>query len=1080
MARTPYEHTDGQAGTVSGDIAQTIQADGQDTITLPGADFVKNAELQRDGQDLILEGPDGVVIIIKDYFNAEPAPQLQADTGETLTPDLVNSFVKQSGPAEYAATGTANDASPVGVVHEAIGKATVTRTDGTTEEIRIGTKIFEGDIIETSGEGAVNVTFVDGSTFAVSQNAKLAIDEYVFDPASESGTSDFSILRGLFVFTSGLIGRDDPDDVEIDTPMGTIGIRGTIIAGNIDTGEITVLEGAIVLRAFNGHEVTLAQQYETARFDPAGGDVMYIGTIAPATFDSNFSAVKTVTPNLFTGLDATSSLQPENETSGEADNGVQLQETAPEPAPQQEPASEPAPMEESKLAPAPTSDPFFEKPAGTEFSETSETSISTLQPTTTASSGTTTTVTTSPTASSTQISEPVLVETTVSPLPPPSGTTTTSPPPPVHHIFLGDIIAAGTTVHGRFIAGSGGQKLGDYVAAVGDYDDNGSPDFFVGENEATGGRMFIYNGAGSSLAAINPAGTISSNMTAAGLGDLDGDGQADYIVGSPDDGGGFNGNAQIFVSGLGIVNFTGQDTNSTGLTNTDGGDFFGESVAGIGDINGDGFNDVMIGAPGRDSAATDDSGAAFVLLGGTAMPTSVDLDSWGYTLTSSASGDHYGDEVSGAGDLDNDGFTDFMVSRPGAGTVDIFFGDVTQANTTGSVKTITGINVDPAELDIPIMHMGDMNGDGISDIAVASTNGAGSVHIFSGATIAAAPATIGLASAMRTITPGATGFEIIGGGAAGDFNGDGFDDGVVAFQNGTNVEIFVVYGHQSSGTTGMGLMMTDPSTAFRMSIDISNFNVSSPGDFSVQVTNPGDLNGDGFDDVVLGMGDLNNGDGGVFIIDGRNDNAMGADGNLVHIAGQTTALNHVIAAANAEHLVGNAGANILDQAGRLDVSFRAGAGDDLIRMDHTDFRTIEGGAGMDRLELHTGTNLDFSNVGSEALSGIEEIAMMGTGQTLTLGIDDIFRLLQQSEDGTLRISANGDTSNRLVIDSNGNTLMAPGATSGTGLATELQDVHGSTPVTRSFSGGCDVFSFGGYTLAIESVLLDGTNPAQIV
>ena len=74
----------------------------------------------------------------------------------------------------------------------------------------------------------------------------------------QTKAQDFSVLKGVFVFTSGLIGREDPDDVNIDTPSGSIGIRGTIIAGDTNSGEITVVEGAIVLRDFAGNEMTLA------------------------------------------------------------------------------------------------------------------------------------------------------------------------------------------------------------------------------------------------------------------------------------------------------------------------------------------------------------------------------------------------------------------------------------------------------------------------------------------------------------------------------------------------------------------------------------------------------------------------------------------------------------------------------------------------------------------------------------------------------------------------------------------------------------------------------------------------------
>ncbi len=280
--------------------AVVLQAGHDHEILLPDQSFVANSELTRDGFDLVLTAKDGSAVVIENYFAADPAPVLMSPQGAALTPDLVQAFVHQAGNVQFAAAGTATDESPVGTVKEVSGHATVTHPDGTTETIVIGMPIHEGDIIETDAAGAVNITFVDESSFAVSENAKLAIDQYVFDPHSDSGESNFSMLRGLFVYTSGLIGREDPDDVKIETPVGSIGIRGTVIAGNVTTGEITVMEGAIVLRSLSGEEVTLSGQYETAKFD--GHSVTQTQTLNAADISARFSSIGGVAPGFFSGL----------------------------------------------------------------------------------------------------------------------------------------------------------------------------------------------------------------------------------------------------------------------------------------------------------------------------------------------------------------------------------------------------------------------------------------------------------------------------------------------------------------------------------------------------------------------------------------------------------------------------------------------------------------------------------------------------------------------------------------------------------------------------------------------------------
>ncbi len=294
-----YKNSDDLSGnSETGTQPVTMTAEGN-TVDLPDASFVRDADIQRDGMDLVLEGPDGT-IVIEGYFAADPAPDLVAPDGSTLTPELVNSFAHSD--SQYADAGSMNDASPVGSVQEVSGEATVTRLDGSVEVIISGTPIFQGDVVETSGEGAVNIVFIDETSFAVSEDARLAIDEYVFDPATQSGSTNFSVLKGVFVFTSGLIGRDDPDDVEIDTPVGSIGIRGTIIMGDVDEGEITVVEGAIVLRDLQGNEMTLANQFETGKFMPSEGGIEHMGNMSADHMSHKFASISGVAPDLFSSL----------------------------------------------------------------------------------------------------------------------------------------------------------------------------------------------------------------------------------------------------------------------------------------------------------------------------------------------------------------------------------------------------------------------------------------------------------------------------------------------------------------------------------------------------------------------------------------------------------------------------------------------------------------------------------------------------------------------------------------------------------------------------------------------------------
>ncbi|MEZ5299307.1 MAG: FecR family protein [Verrucomicrobiales bacterium] len=152
---------------------------------------------------------------------------------------------------------------PVGTVTEITGVVNVQPADGEMRALGLGDPIFANDTIITGAGAMARIEFADESSFEVFENAKLAIDDYVYDPeASANNRVDFSILRGVFLFTSGLIGRDDPDNINIDTPHGGIGIRGTEFTVDVsDDGtnsliEIEVTEGTVVFTDFYTGEVT--------------------------------------------------------------------------------------------------------------------------------------------------------------------------------------------------------------------------------------------------------------------------------------------------------------------------------------------------------------------------------------------------------------------------------------------------------------------------------------------------------------------------------------------------------------------------------------------------------------------------------------------------------------------------------------------------------------------------------------------------------------------------------------------------------------------------------------------------------
>lgn len=285
-----------------------LHADAEGGVTLPQGMAIGSLELNRDGQDLVLTSPDGRVLVVDDYFMGTTPPHITSADGAQLSPQLVQSFLTGAGDVRVAANEQMNDASPVGEVAEVSGAATVIHADGTRETIVLGTDINQGDIIETAENGAVNIKFSDDSSFAISQNARLAIDEYSFNAADQSGSTSLSLLRGVFMFTSGLIGRENPDQVHIETPVGSIGIRGTIIGGHIaeagGKSQISVIEGAIVVRNGTGEQI-LSSQFETVQLNSFRGEIKHVGILDTVAVTKSYGAVRSVTPTLFSSIDDT-------------------------------------------------------------------------------------------------------------------------------------------------------------------------------------------------------------------------------------------------------------------------------------------------------------------------------------------------------------------------------------------------------------------------------------------------------------------------------------------------------------------------------------------------------------------------------------------------------------------------------------------------------------------------------------------------------------------------------------------------------------------------------------------------------
>jgi len=127
--------------------------------------------------------------------------------------------------------------SPIGTVENATGEVIVIRADGTREQLELGDPIYQGDTLETADDGSIGVVLVDETTFSMGENGTMVLDELVYDASSQSGSINLSVVEGVFTFVSGQIAKTDPDAMTLDTPVATIGIRGTQVGINYREGE---------------------------------------------------------------------------------------------------------------------------------------------------------------------------------------------------------------------------------------------------------------------------------------------------------------------------------------------------------------------------------------------------------------------------------------------------------------------------------------------------------------------------------------------------------------------------------------------------------------------------------------------------------------------------------------------------------------------------------------------------------------------------------------------------------------------------------------------------------------------------
>lgn len=579
------------------------------------------------------------------------------------------------------------------------------------------------------------------------------------------------------------------------------------------------------------------------------------------------------------------------------------------------------------------------------------------------------------------------------------------------------------------IGDAAGDQFGFSVSGAGDVNGDGIDDLIIGAIRGDdGGRdageaYVVYGRVGPraplDLGALAPADGFAisgaapgdaAGISVADAGDVDGDGIADLIVGAfRSDAGGPDAGAAYVVYGRAG---TRDGLDLSDLAAADGfalfgasGDRAGYSVAGAGDVNGDGFADLIIGVPGADQGGTD-AGGAHVVYGAAGTRGPLALHSLaaedGFHILGNRFSDAAGSRVAGAGDVNGDGIDDLLLGAPDGpfddgdtndGEVHVLYG---RAGTRGPIDVTSLAEADGftlfgdaqgTDFGFSVAAAGDVNGDGIGDVIVGASRGldrgadGGEAYVIYGSSDARGPIDLELLNefdlpfgfAIRGDAAfDATGFSVSG---AGDVNGDGIDDLIVGAPFGddgdTNAgEAYVIFGR--AGARG-AIELTDLAAADGFAIlggaaaDQSGFSVAGAGD----------INGDGAADLIIGapFADAGGPDsGGAAVVFGAGP-APGNPGVIIvatdgddTVSAALTSAGQPLPGRRDDRVFGLAGDDLLNGLAGAD-TLRGGTGDD----------TLNGGAGADLLQ--GGAGADEFRFDSRALDGsIDTIADFSQAQ----------------------------------------------------------------------------------------------------
>ena len=631
-------------------------------------------------------------------------------------------------------------------------------------------------------------------------------------------------------------------------------------------------------------------------------------------------------------------------------------------------------------------------------------------------------------------------------------------------------------------------RSGVSVSSAGDVNGDGYGDVIVGTIGADpGGHSFageshiVFGKASGFAAAMDFSsldgsngfrldGTDASDMSGysvSSAGDINGDGFDDIIIGTYAANKSYVmfGKANGFSATADLTSLDG--SNGFRLNGIDADDRSGHSVSSAGDLNNDGFDDIIIGAYGADPNGNSSAGESYVVYG-KAVPfaSTFDLASLdginGFRLDGIDAADSSGRPVSSAGDVNGDGFDDLII-----GAKDADPGSDKSAGESYVVLAVGPVSGEPVELSSligsngfrldgidaydwsgsSVSSAGDINGDGFDDVIIGAFGADPGGNVQAGESYVVFGKAAGFNASLDLASlDGVSGFRVNGidaddgsgrsVSAAGDINGDGYDDIIIGASgadpdnNLSAGESYVVFGKATSFAATLDLAGLDGSNGFRLNgVNVGDYSGSS-------VSAAGDVNGDGFDDIIIGAWGADPGgsrSGASFVVFGSKETS--ASLNLVGGPGDQTMhgglQNDTISGAGGnDTLFGDAGNDVLNGDDDNDI-LNGGTGDDI----------LNGGAGIDTADY------------KDAASGVRVLLADTNGQN-TLGAGrDTHISIENLTGSAFNDSLYGDAGDNVLDGGAGNDRLVAGAGNDTLYGGDGDDILKGRDGNDSLFGG---------------------------